>query len=62
MFRKFVLAILISSLKKETYDPSLLIPLAMLLFAYGLTTGGFKYESNKSKKYLAELFEAEIKN
>ena len=56
------LAFLTSSLEKGTFEPAILIPLAMLLFGYGLTTGGFKYESIKSKKYLAELFEAEIRN
>lgn len=56
------LSFLISSIRKETFEPTILIPLVMLLFGYGLTTGGFKYESIKSKKYLAELFEAETKN
>lgn len=37
-----------------------LIPIGMLLFAYVLTMGAFKYESNKSKKELQNLFEAEI--
>ena len=55
------LAFLTSSIGKGTFEPTILIPLAMLLFGYGLTTGGFKYESIKSRKYLAELFEAEIK-
>jgi hypothetical protein len=37
-----------------------LIPVGLLLFVYALTMGGFKFESNKSKKDLQELFEAEI--
>lgn len=37
-----------------------LIPVGLLLFVYALTMGGFKWESNKSKKDLQELFEAEI--
>ena len=37
-----------------------LIPFGMLIFVYGLTTGGFKYESNKSKRDLQEIFQAEI--
>lgn len=45
--------------KKGDFNTSFLIPLAMLLFGYALTTGGFKYESVKSKKYLADLFEAQ---
>lgn len=56
------LAILTSSIRRGTFEPTLLIPLAMLLLGYGITLGGFKYESIKSKKHLAELFEAEIKN
>jgi len=31
-----------------------------LIFGNVLVTGGFKYESIKSKKYLTQLFEAEI--
>lgn len=54
----FLIAFLISLIKEQTFDPSIFIPLTMLLFAYGLTTVGFKNESLKSKKYLAELFEA----
>lgn len=37
-----------------------LIPIGMLLFAYLLTLGGFKFESNKSKKELQTIFEADI--
>lgn len=56
------LVFLTISIGKGTFDPAMLMPLAMLLFGYGLTTGGFKYESIKSRKYLTKLFEAEIKN
>jgi hypothetical protein len=38
----------------------MLIPFKMLIFAYVLTMCGFKYESNKSKKDLQTMFEAEI--
>lgn len=55
------LAFLTASLEKGTFDPTILIPFGMLLFVYGLATGGFKYESIKSKKYLAQLLEAEMK-
>jgi hypothetical protein len=41
-------------------DFSILIPLGMLLFLYALTMAGFKFESNKSKKDLQKIFEAEI--
>jgi len=56
------LADLTTSIGKGNFEPTILLTLAMLLLGYGLTTGGFKYESIKSKKYLAELFEAENKN
>ena len=39
-----------------------LIPFAMLLLAYVLITGGFKYESTQSKKFLKTIFEAEEVN
>ncbi len=42
------------------FEPMTLIPLGMLIFGYALVTGGFKYESVKSKEYLAKLFDAEI--
>lgn len=38
------------------------IPVLMLVFVYAMTMGGFKYESIKSKKYLMELFEAEMED
>lgn len=44
----------------QNFEPLILIPFLMLIFGYVLVTGGFKYESIKSKKYLAQLFEAEI--
>jgi hypothetical protein len=37
-----------------------MIPFGMLIFAYVITMGGFKFESNKSKKDLQALLEAEI--
>jgi hypothetical protein len=37
-----------------------MIPFGMLIFAYALTMGAFKYESNKSKKDLQTIFEADI--
>ena len=54
------LGFLIMSLTQGTFDPLILIPLGMLLLGYGITVGGFKYESVKCKKYLADLFEAKI--
>lgn len=43
---------------RSNFDPTKLIPFAMLVFGYAIVTGGFKYESIKTKKYFAELFEA----
>ncbi len=54
------LIILAESIKKGVFQPFILIPFVMLLFAYGMTMLGFKSESIKSKKYLAKLFDAEI--
>lgn len=54
-------ALLLLSIKNGIFDPAILILLLMLLLGCGLTIAGFKYESIKSKHYLAELFEAEIK-
>ena len=56
------LAALVSWFKfgSQNFEPMSLIPFGMLIFGYALVTGGFKYESIKSKKYLAQLLEAEI--
>ncbi|GAB3694406.1 hypothetical protein GCM10027592_15280 [Spirosoma flavus] len=42
------------------FNPIALLPLGMIVFAYAITMAGFKYESNRSRKDLLELFEAEI--
>lgn len=42
------------------FSPAILIPFGMLIFAYALTMGAFKYESIKSKKDLQTMFEADI--
>ncbi len=48
---------------KTLEEPGALIgPLIMLILGYGMTIGGFKYESTYAKEYLAEIFEAEIEN
>jgi hypothetical protein len=47
-------------LASEGGNLSLLFPFGMLLFGYALMTGSFKYESIKSKRHLAELFEAQM--
>lgn len=50
---------------KNNFDSisfSNLVPLILALFGSSLVFMGFKSESSISKKYLAELFEAEIEN
>ena len=42
----------------KKFEPGIFLVLLMFSLGYGLTIGGFKYESNKSKKHLAELLEA----
>lgn len=54
------IAILIFS-NQTGFDTNFLFPIGMFIAGYILMTGGFKYESNKSKKYLAKLFETEPK-
>jgi len=51
---------LASIFNNQEFEPAILIPFGMFIFGYVLLTGSFKYESIKSKKFLAELFEAEI--
>lgn len=53
----FVLVFSASNMMKGTFDPVVLVPLGMLLFAYVMVTAGFKYEANKAKKDLVEILE-----
>ncbi|NEQ53189.1 MAG: hypothetical protein F6K11_24140 [Leptolyngbya sp. SIO3F4] len=55
-----LLIFLVSMFNDQHFEPIILIPFGMLIFGYVLVTAGFKYESIKSKKYLTQLFEAEI--
>ncbi len=54
------IAFLTQALGNSEFSFAAIIPFGMLLFAYALTMGGFKYESNKSKKDLQAMFEADI--
>lgn len=54
------ITILMQTFSNSEFNPPTLIPFGMLIFVYILTMGGFKYESNKSKKDLQTLFEADI--
>ena len=51
---------LTQDLNRHENNPETLIPIGMLLFAYLVTMGGFKFESNKSKNDLLKIFKAEI--
>ncbi len=53
----FMTLVLLTSTK---FEPATLIPYGMFLLGYVLVTAGFKYESKKSKFFLAELLESEI--
>ena len=54
------IAFLTQAFSKSEFNPATLIPFGMLIFVYALTMGSFKYESNKSKKDLRTIFEADI--
>lgn len=53
--------VLMKGIRDEGITVEFFIPLIMLLFIYGLTMIGFKIESKKSKEYLKNLFEAEMR-
>ena len=46
------------SIVSNEFNPGIPGTIGMLIFAYTLTMGGFKFESKKSKNYLSSLFEA----
>jgi hypothetical protein len=52
--------VLIHVLGSSEFNPMTLIPFGMLIFVYALTMRSFKYESNKSKRDLQRILEAEI--
>jgi hypothetical protein len=54
------IAFLTQALGSSEFNPATLIPFGMLIFVYLLTMGGFKSESNRSKKDLQTIFEADI--
>jgi hypothetical protein len=51
------MAILISTISKNKFEPVIFIPLGMLLFAYLLTLVGFKAESSKSINDLERIID-----
>jgi hypothetical protein len=54
------ITVLTQAFGSSEFNPAALIPFGMLIFMYALTMGAFKFESNKSKKDLQRIFEAEI--
>lgn len=55
-----LVAVLTYAIQNETFEILMIIPAFMFVFGYALTVGAFKYESIKSKKFFAQLFEAKI--
>ncbi|MDX2250142.1 MAG: hypothetical protein SF052_25390 [Bacteroidia bacterium] len=53
-------ALTVSSVQRGEFDLFVLIPLGMLVFVYFMTIFAFKFESAKSKKYLEDLWEAQM--
>ncbi|MFA8437036.1 MAG: hypothetical protein ACEPOZ_21225 [Marinifilaceae bacterium] len=49
------LFLLFSSIDDKEFNPLILAPLGMILFGYVLSTGGFKSESNRSRKDLEKI-------
>lgn len=61
VFLLLILLFSILSYTPEFTDPeSLIIPLVILLFGYGLTIGAFKYESIPLRNKLKDILNAEI--
>lgn len=54
------IAIITDMINHSEFGLHFLYPLGMLLFAYALTMSAFKYESNKTKIDLKNIFEADI--
>lgn len=54
------LGLICISLLRQSFPPQNLGPFGLLLFIYVLTIGGFNSESNKSKKDLQRVFEADL--
>ncbi len=55
-----ILSFMTQAFSNSKLNPESIIPFGMLIFAYALTMGAFKYESTKSKKDLQKIFEADI--
>ena len=49
------LVIIKQQIEAKEFEPSIFLVPVMFLFGYGLMIAGFKYETNKFKKFLVEL-------
>lgn len=56
----FFIYVLYNCIENKAFDPTVLVPLGMLIFCYGLIIGTYNFEGSESKKCLTELFESEI--
>lgn len=57
LFSIFLLSDIVSNAE---FDPVAIVLLGMLLFVYAIVMLGFKSESRKTKKFLQEIFDADI--
>jgi hypothetical protein len=51
----FIIIYITKSIQEKLFDPMTLLPVAMLIFIYSLTTRAFKMESKKAKDDLEEM-------
>ena len=54
------LIVLSYMVNRHKFHPGIFGVLLMFAFGYGLTLGGFKFESTKSKKFFSELLKADF--
>ena len=55
-----LIAVVGAMIGNRKFEPAVFFVLLMYALGYGTTAGGFKYESAKSKKFFAELLEADL--
>jgi hypothetical protein len=51
----FLVIYITKSIQERLFDPVTLLPIALLIFMYSLTTRSFKMESKKAKEDLQEM-------
>lgn len=60
LFVLTIFIICVQIIQTGNIEYSILVPLAMLFFLYGLTMGRFSFESNKAKNDLLRILKAEL--